>query len=141
MKKILYFEDEKWYADHLVYEIENQTQFQVTLVTTPSDFFKEIKNDNQYDLFILDIMAPMILFKEDDLNNLNDAQQRRLNDGLNVGTVFYEIIRSMNEYKETPVIFYTSKSKPQMQDNRVKYFSKPIDPNPIINAINELLKH
>ena len=25
-KKILYFEEEKWFADHLVHDIENHTQ-------------------------------------------------------------------------------------------------------------------
>ena len=140
-KKILYFEEEKWFADTIIPAIDEKTQYTVTLVVTPAEFFEEINSNCQYDLFILDIMVPMSLFTEDDIENkLSGAQLRRLNYGLDVGVVFYEKIREIDKYKGTPVIFYTAKKNPQIVEDKVKYFSKPAEPEIIIDGINDLLK-
>ena len=141
MKKILYFEDEKWFAEIIFHDIE-KNGYEVTLVTKPADFFKEINSICQYDLFILDIMAPMILFTENDLEkNFNKAQCERLQNGLNVGVVFYEKIREIDKYKETPVIFYTAKRNPQIDDVKVKYISKPVLSEQIVMAVSDFLKN
>ena len=137
MKEILYFEEEKWFADILINDIRKHQHWNVTHVVTPAEFFQRLNSNIQYELFILDIMAPMVLFTEADLDALIDAQLRRLNDGLNVGVVFYEIIHEKATYKETPVIFYTSKDNPGI--NGVRYISKPTDSQSIINIINELI--
>ena len=140
-RKILYFDDEVWFAKSFISEIEDNTGFQVKYAAAPSDFFKEINSDCLYDLFILDIMAPITLFTDDELKNeLTDAQVRRLNDGLNVGIVFYEIIRSMDKYIETPIIFHTAKRDLPIQDKKVYYFSKPTSLGAIIKAINKFFK-
>jgi len=140
-KQILYFEDEKWFANDVFIKIENNTQCIVTSINTPAQFFREIKSDMKYDLFILDIMTPMMIFTDDDIKNqLTNNQVRKLNGGLDVGIVFYEIIREKEKYKETPVIFYTAKPKPQILDNNFVYFSKPAEEIKIINTINLLLK-
>jgi len=139
MKKILYFEDEQWFADVLVKEMMDQPYWLFTPVTTPTEFFKEIKGSCQIDLFILDIMAPMKLFTETDLNELSEAQQRRLNEGLNIGVVFYEKIRELEKFRKTPILFYTSKNDPNLKnDKNVTYISKPSDSKSIIAIIHKL---
>ena len=137
-KKILYYEEEKWFADILVRDIEEKPHYKVTLVITPADFFKEINSSFHYDLFILDIMTPMLYFSEDDLKLLRGDQLRDLNGGFSVGVVFYDMIREIDKYKETPVIFYTAKSNPNKPGT--EYFLKPNDSETIIKTIDKFLK-
>jgi len=138
-KKILYYEDEKHYAKSLVEAIQSKNKNIINTVYTPSDFFKEINSDKSYNLFILDILVPLEHFLEDDINKLTEKQQLKLENGLNVGIVFYEILRDMAKYKETPVIFLTSKSYTEFHDPKVRYFSKPVNWETIITAIDELI--
>ena len=135
-KKVLFFDDEKWFTDYHEKLMVNE-QFEVTVVNTPSEFLCEIEGDDRFDLFILDIMVPLSIFKDEDFNRITRPQRQRFHDGLSVGIVFHEILRKKPKYVNTPVIFYTSRADPLIPNSR--YLSKPSSTKSLIHLIKDCL--
>jgi len=139
MKQILYFDDERWQAEPLVKNLQTSRKYYIKLVSTIKDFFLELESRNTYDLFILDVMIPMDLFDEKNLNKLSGSQRRDLNNGLDTGIVLFKLIRQSEKYKTVPVLFYTAKKSVSVNDQNIKFISKPEFPTNIETEINKLL--
>ena len=48
MKEILYFEEEKWFAETLMKDVRKHQHWNVTHVHTPTAFFQRINSNIQY---------------------------------------------------------------------------------------------
>lgn len=138
-KNILYFDDEKWFAESLKNDLEKTEKYKVDLVTMPVDFFSFLKEKPVYDMIILDIMIPMENFTHDDLKELTRPQVRKLNDGLDVGTVMHDYIRQKKEYETVPILFYSAKNNAPINVSNSNFITKPESISIIEAVIDKLL--
>ena len=138
-KNVLFLDEEKWFTN-LYLEYSKSEPFKIIVANTPKEFFEKINDQMCYDLFILDIMIPLSLFDNEDLNHLTRPQKQLLEGGLNVGIVFYDILRKIPKYKNIPVIFYTAKADPEIADDPYYwYISKPVTWPVLFNQIKKHL--
>ena len=145
MKKILFFDDEPIVSDYLVKNLQENYEWvgdkEITFVSTVCDLLNEIKNENvTYDLFVLDVMVPMLL------DNLKDSFSNeeliKMNYGMSTGIVISKIIRKMEKYKDVPILFLSSRSIPTITEfsETTTSLRKPISPEEISKKMKEMLK-
>jgi len=160
--KILFFDDEKTIAETLKKNLE-LFDFDVTLVSTISEFFAEINKTNvTYDLLLMDIMAPLPSkeeikwFTEEEINHMSQGSNTgvvlidiirgfsneeivSMNLGYNVGEVLTNKVRGTNKYSNIPVLFYTAKNSVKQFAN-AKLITKPALAKDIVEEIKALLE-
>ena len=142
MKKVLFFDDEPFITKYLIKSLREiygwKGDKEITFVSTVDELLDEIiHNTEAYDLFVLDIMAPIpsVGLK----GSLSKEEKNKMDDGMNTGLVLAEIIRKKN--KTVPVLFLSAKQKPanMVLNNITDYKRKPVSPEEISNKMNELL--
>lgn len=141
MKKVLFFDDEPFVTRYLITSLREiygwKGEKEIKYVSTVDELLDEIiHNTEAYDLFVLDIMAPI---PSVGLMGLSKEEINKMDDGMNTGLVLAEIIRKKN--KTVPVLFLSAKQKPanMVLNNITDYKRKPVSPGEISNIMNELL--
>ena len=141
MKKILFFDDEPYISKYLVQTLRFEWE-DITLVSIVDALLKEIKKDDvTYDLFILDVMAPM---PSDKLKEqFTQEEWEKMDFGMSMGLVLSEKIRREKKYTDVPIIYLTARQIPPIPESEkgiTAYLRKPVSPDEISDKMNELLK-
>ncbi len=142
MKKILFFDDDKFITEYLIRNLKEnwgwtaEKDREITLITNTDEMLKEIYSDRKYDLFILDIMAP--LPAEDNEHIIkNDIKAM---DRLNTGIVIARKIREQEKYKDTPIIYLSAKDVTNIESIKGdSYFRKPVSARELSEKMEALL--
>ena len=121
MRKILYFDDEPSYVKLLINNLElnhgwtADKKGKIRFISDPAEMIDEINSSNQYDLFILDIMISSYGIEKKGIFEKKEVQ--RIERDNNMGILIAEKIRTIDKYKETPIIFVTAKGNGRAQSN------------------------
>lgn len=110
-KKVLYFDDERFISNALAENLE-LFGWNVTLVSTAEELFGELSD--QYDILIIDIMAPVPDQKNESIEfTKGDIQQ--MDQGCNTGIVFATKIWEINnqEFADLPILFLSARKPPE----------------------------
>lgn len=126
--KILYFDDEKWSTILLIKNLQDSyPEYQITYVENVENFLYELSSGKEYNLIVIDIMAPMslVLDNENVYAQFTGNQIELMKDGLSAGEVFYEKIRKIKDYELTPILFYSAKRASKIKDLNTAFLRKP----------------
>ena len=144
MVKVLVFDDEPFVINYLVKSLQDfygwKGDKEIIFISTVNEFlFEIIHNANEYDLFMLDVMAPVpsVGFK----GLLSKEETNKMDDGMSTGLVFAEKIRKLKE--KAPVLFLTARNIPPIPESEkgyTAYIRKPASPKEISDKMNELLE-
>lgn len=127
MSKILFFDDEPFYVNLLIDNLKLNHGWtanengEITFISDPAEMIDEIKSNNQYDLFVLDIMIPSYGIETKGIFNKKEIQ--RIERDNNMGILIAEKIRAIEKYKETPIICLSAKGDREIPCS----LGKPID--------------
>lgn len=111
-KKVLYFDDEPHISRALAQSLE-LFDWDVTFVSDVESLFHVLTN-HQYDIFIIDIMAPIpekkmsISFTQKDIDEMDE--------GRNTGVVIAKKIWLLEKYANVPILFISAKQNPIPDD-------------------------
>lgn len=131
-KKILFFDDEPFYVNLLIKNLELNHGWtadkngEISFISDPAEMINEIESNNQYDLFVLDIMVPS--YGIDKKGIFNKKEIRRIERDNNMGILIAEKIRAIKKYAETPIIFLSAKGDREIPDSlgeSIDYITKP----------------
>lgn len=131
MKQILFFDDEPFITKMLIENLQNNYGWnrehlgEITFVSTPTELFDKIGDNNiRYDLFVLDIMVPVDQIEK--MSRFSKEEIEKMQNGDNTGVVFAEIIRTIANYKETPILFLSARIQPSKMMDNTDYLEKPV---------------
>lgn len=143
MKKILFFDDDKFITEYLIRNLKENWEWnteqdrEITLITNTDEMLKEIYSDRKYDLFILDIMAPLPAEGNEHITNKDIEAMDRLNTGI----VIARKIREQERYKNVPIIYLSAKHITNIESIKGdSYFRKPVSARELSEAMERLLK-
>lgn len=144
MKRILFFDDEPFITNYLIKSLQEvygwKGDKEINYVSTVDKLLYEIIHDAKtYDLFVLDVMAPVP--DVGDKGFLSKEEKNKMMDGMSTGLVLADKIRKKKE--KVPVLFLTARVIPPIPESESKYtklIRKPVSPQEISNTMNELLK-
>lgn len=141
MKKILFFDDEPFISNYLVQSLNEILGWRdITFISTTDDLVNEVTNEKvTYDLFVLDVMAPMP--SDNLIKNFTQVELNKMDEGRGVGLVMAEKIRGDEKYTNVPIVFLTARSIiiPDSIKEMSSYLRKPISPEELSNKMKELL--
>lgn len=123
--RVLFFDDEEM-TSNITAKALKAYHWDITVVSTIEDFFHELKF-NDYDILIMDIMAPLT-FLETDFVTLSKKDLKRMNNGMCTGIILTEKIWETEDYADIPVLFYSAKDKESFEPIDGKkwyYLEKP----------------
>lgn len=106
--KILYFDDEPHIAQSLCHMLSIY-YWNVVMVSAIDQLFQELAN-HQYDILILDIMAPVPNMKNRFVN-FNSSEIEAMCGGMNTGIVLAKKIGEDNN-KDFPILFLSGRRRP-----------------------------
>lgn len=146
MKKVLFFDDEPSITNYLVMNLRDnygwKGEKEITFVSTVEDLLNEInKNDVTFDLFVLDVMAPMP--SEELKKQFSKDELDKMDSGRCLGFVMAEKIRRIDKYKSVPVLYLSARinsSIPDLEREYTFYLRKPVSAKEITQKMKELLK-
>lgn len=141
MKKILFFDDEPFISKYLVQSLNEHFGWEdISFISTTDELINEVTNENvTYDLFVLDVMAPM---PSDNLTNIfTQVELNKMDEGRSVGVVMAEKIRENKKYLNVPIVFLTARiiHIPDTIRGKSDYLRKPISPEELSNKMEKLL--
>lgn len=131
-QKILYFDDEPGYVKLLINNLElnhgwtADKKGKIRFISDPAEMIDEINSSNQYDLFILDIMIPSYGIEKKRIFGKKEVQ--RIERDNNMGILIAEKIRTIDKYKETPIIFVSAKGNNEIPDSIESPFDCVVKP-------------
>lgn len=140
-KKVLCFDDESFISSALVSGLKLQG-WDVTPVSKIDDLFQKLSY-NHYDVLIMDIMAPV----PESSNIFTQKEINEMSNGMNTGIVLAKKIWQMEEYKDVPFLFLSSRTYPRslnhdlMANKKYCYLRKPETANVINKKLMELLNY
>lgn len=126
-KKILFFDDEPFYVNLLIDNLKlnhgwtADNKGEIKFISDPAEMIDEIKSNNQYDLFVLDIMIPSYGIEKKGIFNKKEIQ--RIERDNNMGILIAEKIRAIEKYKKSPIIFLSAKGNREIPSS----LGSPID--------------
>lgn len=136
-KKILFFDDEKNIAETLQKNLE-LFNYDVVLVSSISELFAQIENAaTNYDLVLMDIMAPVPSENEEKCR-FSPLELSNMSNGIRVGEILVDKIRSNQKYTNLPVLFYSARDNVKEYTN-AKFIKKPALAKNIVEEIEKLL--
>lgn len=140
--KVLYFDDEPFISMALAEHLRLVYKRKVTLVSEINDLFDELIS-NQYDIIILDIMAPIPTF-DNHFVRFTKNEIKEMEDGLGLGIVLAKKI--WQRLNDIPILFLSARSKPDAvtkfidEGRRCDYLRKPELAKIVNDALNRLLE-
>lgn len=144
MAKILFFDDEPFIAKMLIDNLRRNFGWnesndrKITFVSSGKALFDEVKSETTYDLFVMDIMAP--IFQIEQASDFSKKEIEAMQDGENAGVVFAEKIRQMGKYKNVPILFLSARRKPAKMLEKTAYIEKPAFAREVSEKMEELIK-
>lgn len=145
-KKILFFDDEPFYVNLLIDNLKlnhgwtANKKGEIIFISNPVDMIEEINSNNQYDLFVLDIM---VSFKGiEKIGIFGKDELRRINRDNNMGILIAEKIRAIKKYAETPIIFLSAKGSREIPSSLgapIGYLTKPTHALYLSKKMEEML--
>lgn len=146
MIRILFFDDEPSISGYLVQNLRENYGWKgdkkITFVSTVEDLYKEVNDVTvSYNLFVLDVMAPMPL--GDVKNQFSQSELNKMDKGRLLGYVMAEKIRKMEKYMNVPVLYLTARIIPPIPETKKGYTAynrKPVSAEEISKTMNELLE-
>lgn len=142
-KRILFFDDEPFITKMLINNLQvnfgwnKENLGEITFVSTPEELFDKVYGAILYDLFVLDIMVPidqtekMTLFSKEELD--------RMQLGDNTGIVFAEKIRSIDKYRNVPILFLSARMESSKPMTNSAYLEKPRFASEISDILKNIL--
>ena len=144
MRKILFFDDEDFITKYLIKSLQEiygwKGDKQIVFVSTINDVLTEINSEEEYDLFVLDVMATPFLEELKKLFSQNELDEACF--GMSVGFVLAKRIRGMKKYQRVPILFFTASQSPyisEFEKGITAYIRKPASPEKLSRKMNELL--
>ena len=144
MRKILFFDDEDFITKYLIKSLQEfygwKGDKQIVFVSTINDVLSEINSEEEYDLFVLDVMATPFLEELKKLFSQNEFDEACF--GMSVGFVLAKRIRGMKKYQRVPILFFTASQSPyisEFEKGITAYIRKPASPEKLSRKMNELL--
>ncbi|MCQ2337724.1 MAG: hypothetical protein MJ001_02195 [Paludibacteraceae bacterium] len=144
MAKILFFDDEPFIAKILIDNLERNFGWnksidrEITFVSSSKELFDEVKSETTYDLFVMDIMAP--IYQIEQAPDFSKKEIEAMQDGENAGVVFAEKIRQMGKYKNVPILFLSARRQPTKMLEKTAYIEKPAFAREVSEKMEELIK-
>ncbi len=126
-KRVLYFDDEQFISGALAQSLK-LFGWDAILVSEIDDLFRELKT-RQYDILIMDNMAPIPTQKENRYINFSSKEIDEMDMGLNAGVVLSKKIwKELNE--NIPILFLSAKKNPipvdpELSNYNCGYLRKP----------------
>lgn len=143
MKKILFFDDDEFITKLLIQNLKTNHGWtkdndkEIIFISKVEDLMDEIINRNKkYDLFVLDIMVPV---PSPDNDHFSENDILSMNNGLNTGMTITRKIRNMEQYKEVPIIYLSSRRINDAEG--IIYLRKPVSARVLSDRMSELLNH
>ena len=134
-ERILFFDDEEMIAKTMQNNLK-LFGFDITLISSIGGFLEEIKSNTDYDLVIMDVMAPM---PSDDIKKSFTAIEiSNMANGIKVGEVLMSKIRKVDKYANIPILIYSARPESKAFKNS-KYIRKPDLARNINDEIENLL--
>lgn len=143
MKRILFFDDEPFITGYLIHSLRDiygwKGDKEITFVSTSDELLYEIVNNaKEYDLFVLDVMAPLPSIGFRDF--LTKEERIKMDNGMSTGLVVAEMIRKITE--KAPVLFLSARNIPPIPECErgfTAYIRKPASPEEVSRKMNELM--
>lgn len=112
--KVLYFDDEPFVSEKLAQSLK-LLGWDITFVSEINDVFEELYN-NEYNIIILDIIAP-IPEKKNDYVKFTHREIKRMDNKYNTGIVLAKKIWEIDNgrFKDKPILFLSAKMSPDIQ--------------------------
>ena len=107
--KLLFFDNQSFVVKSLVMNLKLRG-WDINLVSDINELF-HLLNHAQYQILILDIMAPVPQMKCKSVS-FTESQINEMDNGLNTGVVLAKKIWQLENYKETPILFLSGRSNP-----------------------------
>lgn len=145
MKRILFFDDEPFIANVLIDNLRRNFGWnesndrEITFVSSSKELFDEVKSETTYDLFVMDIMAP--IFQIEQAFDFSKKEIEAMQDGENTGMVFAEKIRQIGKYKNVPILFLSARRQPANMLDNTAYIEKPVFAKVISEKMEKLIKN
>lgn len=139
-RKILFFDDEKDIAEPMQKNLE-VFDYDVTLVCTINEFYECIDDISvSYDLLLMDVMSPLPT-EEIEISKFTQRELANMNNGLHVGEIIVEKLRSntKSKYVDVPILFYSIRENVRVFE-KSKHIRKPVLVKDLIEEIDNLLK-
>ncbi len=145
-KKILFFDDEPFYVNLLIDNLilnhgwTANKKGEIIFISNPAEMIDEINSNNQYDLFVLDIMVPFKGIEK--IGIFGKDELRRINRDNNMGILIAEKIRAIKKYAETPIIFLSAKGRREIPSSLgapIGYLTKPTYASDLSKKMEEML--
>lgn len=139
-KRVLFYDYEPYLSRALADNLE-PFGWKVTLVFDIDELFFYLQN-HQYDIVILDIMAP-VPETATDFVNFTNAEINEMNNGIDTGIVLAKKIWRNNS--DIPILFLSARSQPDaisqfnIERKRCEYLKKPELSITINEILNKLL--
>lgn len=144
MAKILFFDDEPFVTKILIDNLERNFGWnkskdrEITFVSSGKELFDEVKSDTTYDLFVIDIMAP--IYEIEQVSDFSKKEIEAMQDGENTGVIFAGKIRQMEKYQNVPILFLSARRKPAYMLEKTAYIEKPAFAREVSEKMEELIK-
>ena len=125
---ILYFDDDPCIAQNLCQTLSIY-DWNVVMVSAIDQLFRELTN-HQYDILILDLMAPVPNMKNRFVN-FNSSEIEAMCGGMNTGIVLAEKIWEDNNNIDFPILFLSARRRPNeivqfiLEGRKCEYLRKP----------------
>lgn len=146
MKKILFFDDEPMVTSYLIRNLKDNYGWneknKITFVSTIESLLDQMnQSDVTYDLFVLDVMAPVPTLGAE--RQFDQDELKRMDEGRLLGYVMAEKIRRIEKYKEVPILYLSARLIPTIPESEkgfTAYIRKPVDANEMSKKMKALLE-
>ena len=144
MKRILFFDDEPFIAMLLIDNLRRNFGWnesndrEITFVSSGKELFDEVKSETTYDLFVMDIMAP--IYEIEQVSDFSKKEIEAMQDGENTGVIFAGKIRQMEKYQNVPILFLSARRQPTKMLGKTAYIEKPAFAKEVSEKMEELIK-
>ncbi|MCQ2337726.1 MAG: response regulator [Paludibacteraceae bacterium] len=144
MKRILFFDDEPFITNLLIDSLRRNfgwnesNEREITFVSSSKELFDEIKSETTYNLFVMDILAP--IYQIEQASDFSKKEIEAMQDGENTGVVFAGKIRQMEKYKNVPILFLSARRQPAKMLEKTAYIEKPAFAIEVSEKMEELIK-
>ena len=142
--RVLFFDDDPFTVKSLTLNL-GLLGWIVTFVSDIDEMFHEL-NRNQYDILILDIVAPVPEAGKCKYIEFLESEIDKMDDGMLTGVVLAKKVWSMDNFKKIPVLFHSARSNPipsdkELQNNNCVFIRKPEFAKNVNSKLLEMLNY
>jgi len=139
---ILFFDDDPFTVRSLTLHLES-LGWNVKFVSDIDQLFHEL-NQNQYDILILDIVAPVPEMDKCKYVHFDVSEIDKMDDGMLTGVVLAKKIWHSEKYKEIPILFHSARSNPipgdtELQNGNCSFIRKPEFAKNVVQILRNII--